>query len=71
VAKEGEVLGVVSMKISLEHVNAKAHEFMMKIVGVALLLSVPLMLFVLSVCDEIGHSATAYRARLFGGNRQG
>jgi methyl-accepting chemotaxis protein len=46
VVKEGEVLGVVSMKISLEHVNANAHEFMMKIGGVALLLSIPFMLFV-------------------------
>jgi methyl-accepting chemotaxis protein len=44
--KEGDVLGVVSMKISLERVNGQAREFMMKIGGVALLLSIPFMLFV-------------------------
>lgn len=44
--KEGDVLGVVSMKISLEHVNAQAREFIWKIAGAALALSVPFMLFV-------------------------
>jgi methyl-accepting chemotaxis protein len=46
VVKEGEVLGVVSMKISLERVNGQAKAFMAKIGGVALLLSIPFMLFV-------------------------
>ncbi len=67
--KEGDVLGVVSMKISLEKVNAQASGFMMALGGVALLLSIPFLAFVywfigravtrplnavLEVFDEIG-----------------
>lgn len=44
--KEGEVLGVVSMKISLEKVSDQARRFMVMLGTVAVLLSVPFLLFV-------------------------
>ncbi len=43
---EGGVLGVVSMKISLDHVNKTTHDFVFKISLFALILSLPFMVFV-------------------------
>ncbi|MDD5249814.1 MAG: methyl-accepting chemotaxis protein [Rhodocyclaceae bacterium] len=44
--KEGEVLGLVSMKISLAKVEAQADEFVLKLLGVSLLAGIPFVLFV-------------------------
>ncbi len=43
---EGQNLGAVSMKISLEKVYSAVHSFMLKILAVAIGLSIPLLLFI-------------------------
>lgn len=45
-AKQGEVLGVVSMRISLREAEEDASRFSLKLVGLALLLMIPLIGFV-------------------------
>lgn len=45
-AKQGEVLGVVSMRISLQEADSQARAFTFKQIGLALLLLVPLVGFV-------------------------
>jgi methyl-accepting chemotaxis protein len=46
IVPEGTVLGVVSMRISLDKVNTTVRDFSMKIVAVALGLMIPVILFV-------------------------
>ncbi|WP_371324294.1 methyl-accepting chemotaxis protein [Dechloromonas sp. ZY10] len=44
--REGAVMGAVSMKISLEQVNAQARDFVLRLCGLALLLAVPFLLLI-------------------------
>jgi len=45
-AKQGEVLGVVSMRVSLREAEEDANRFSLKLIGLALLLMIPLVGFV-------------------------
>lgn len=58
---EGGVMGAVSMKISLEKVNAQARDFVLRLCGLALLLAIP---FLLLIYVFISRSVTRPLARV-------